>query len=169
MGMVDAMVEELKHEATSTRRLLERVPEEHFDWQPHEKSMSLQALASHVVDGISWALPTLAQDEMTIDPETFTPWIGGSVAELLSKFDENVEAAVEAMSAASDERLLQPWTMKVGDQVAFSMPRVVVLRSFVLNHTIHHRGQLDVYLRLKDVPLPQIYGPTADEPDMVMG
>ncbi len=166
MNIIDGFILEFQHETATTRKLLERIPQEHFDWAPHTKSMTFGALGSHIVDAINWVGPTLEQDEMVMDPSTYKPWVGANVGEVLETFDKNVGAATETMSKATDEKLLQTWTMKVGDQVVFSMPRIAVLRTFIISHQIHHRGQLDVYLRLKDIPLPQVYGPSADEQDM---
>lgn len=167
MNMIVPFLMEFQHETGSTRKLLERLPDEHFDWTPHEKSMPLGTLASHVAELVVWARPTVEQDELALDPATYQPWKGKSIAEIVAKFDENVADALSVLSGQTDEHLMQPWTMKVGGTAVFTLPRIAVLRSFCLNHQIHHRGQLTVYARLKGVALPQIYGPTADEPNMV--
>lgn len=167
MNLIDPIIEEFNHEMATTRKLLERVPEEHFAWKPHPKSMSLAELASHITDSISWTGVLLGQDELVFDPEEYKPYRASSRADLLKTFDANVGQAGEQMKGQQNERLMTTWRMKSGDQVVFEMPRIAALRGFIISHTIHHRGQLDVYLRLKDVPLPQIYGPSADEPGMM--
>jgi uncharacterized damage-inducible protein DinB len=162
MTMANAMAMELEQEAKSTRKMLERLKEETFDWKPHEKSMTMGRLASHVVDLLEWAEPTLRLEEMDL-PAKYEPWIAGSRSELLERFDSNVRKSVEALKGYPDEKLLRPWTLRSGETVYFTMPRAVVMRSFVLNHLVHHRGQLSVYIRLHDIPVPSIYGPSADE------
>ena len=167
MGMIEPLVEEIRHEAASTRGILECLPEDNLGWKPHDKSMSLVHLASHIAESLSWVMPTLDQDEMNMDPENYKPWIAENKAEILAAFDKNLAEAIEYMQKQSDEKLLGTWTMKVAGEVAFSMPRIAVLRFFVISHMIHHRGQLGVFLRLRDIPVPQVYGPTADYPDMI--
>ena len=134
MSFIQAFVAELTHEAASTRRLLERIPEEHFDWKPHEKSMSLRELTSHMVHAIEWTQPTLDLDVMPFDPETWVPWSASSRDELLEKFDANVTAATEHLSGYPESKLMATWAMEIGGEIAFSMPRAAVLRSFILNH-----------------------------------
>ena len=166
MSIIEAYQKELEFEAQSTRKLLALVPEDKFDWKPHEKSMTLNSLASHIANSFSWVEPVLNQDELSFDPESHQPWMAKSSADLLSTFDANVAKALELMKNVPDENMMKPWSMKIKDQVAFSMPKAAVLRMFIFSHMIHHRGQLDVYLRLNDIPLPQVYGPSADEQEM---
>jgi len=166
MDIIDGLRSEFEHETRSTRKLLERVPDQHFDWKPHPKSMSLGRLASHLIEPLDWVGPTLDQDELVFAPGSYKPWNAKNRKELLEKFDASVKAAIEKMGGRSDAHLMQTWALKSGEKTVFSMPRAAVLRFFILNHQIHHRAQLGVYLRLKDVPVPQVYGPTADEPDM---
>jgi uncharacterized damage-inducible protein DinB len=154
---------DLSNELASTRRLLERVPEEHFAWKPHEKSSSLGALATHVATISRLGLWVLQNDEIDVMNRPPTPPAPTTRDELLAQFDETSTALKDALRDADEGALLQPWTFRRGDQVMFKQPRVVMLRGFVLSHLIHHRGQLTVYLRLLDVPLPPLYGPTADE------
>ena len=163
MNIIDVMVAELQHENQLTRTLLERVPEDKLSWQPHEKSMSLAVLAGHITEVPAWVTPILSTDEMAFDPETYEPFVPATTAELVGALDANVAAAVEAMAGQSNEHIMQTWRFRIGDKVVFEMPRVAVLRGMVLNHLVHHRGQMTVYLRLQDVPLPSIYGPSADE------
>ncbi len=163
MNIIDPIVTEFAHEAANTRRLLERVPEEHFGWKPHEKSMTLAQLASHIAGTPEWVVPILEQDEMVINIDEYVPHIASTHAELMELFETNVAKATKAMPGQPDDRLMEAWRLKVGDEVVLVQPRIVVLRGMILNHIVHHRGQLSVYLRLKDVPLPAIYGPSADE------
>lgn len=160
--MIDALVPEFDHEMTTTRKLLERVPEDKFDWKPHQKSMSLGDLATHVANIAWWGEVTLNQPEIDLGA-------GGrgerakSRAELLSTFDRNVKSTRSILTAKSDPELMAPWSLKSSGHTIFTMPKAVVWRSFVMNHLIHHRAQLSVYLRMHDVPLPAMYGPSADE------
>ena len=163
MNMIDPIVTEFSHEATNTRRMLERAPEEHFDWKPHEKSMSLALLATHIAQIPEWGMAILEQDELVINLDEYTPRIASTHAELMELFETNVAKASETMQGQPDDKLMQPWRLKVGDEVKLELPRIVVIRGMILNHIVHHRGQLSVYLRLKDVPLPGVYGPSADE------
>ncbi|HKQ99301.1 MAG TPA: DinB family protein [Pyrinomonadaceae bacterium] len=162
MSLSELLLAELEQEAATTRKMLERVPENLFDWKPHEKSMALGQLAAHVANLFgTWFQASLSRDEFDLaESKAFRP---ESVAELLSAFDHNVADASELLQAQSDERMFETWTLRRGEQTLFRIPRWAVLRSMVFNHIIHHRGQLSVYLRLRDVPLPPVYGPTADE------
>lgn len=166
MGMIEPLIEEVRHEAASTRKLLENLPEDNLGWKPHEKSMSLIHLASHIAESLGWVRETLDKDEINMEPEGYKPWIAENRAEVLAAFDKNLAEAIEHMQSQSDENLMGKWTMKVAGEAVFSMPRIAVLRFFVISHMIHHRGQLGVFLRLRDIPVPQVYGPTADYPDM---
>ncbi|MDH3494171.1 MAG: DinB family protein [Acidobacteriota bacterium] len=157
------LIAELQHEAEVTRTVLERVPTDKFEFRPHEKSMTFGELASHIVDSYTWYDGTLNLEEIDFATAEYVPFQAETSEELLDAFDKNVVAAAELLAAASDEDLMVEWTMRAGDQVMFSMPRIQVIRSMLMNHMIHHRGQLSVYLRLNDIPVPQIYGPSADE------
>ena len=163
MTIVDALLPEFDHEMTTTRRVLERVPEDKFEWKPHAKSFSLGALAAHVAGLPTWGAETLARSEIDI-ADAQPPEAPSSKAELMAAFDRNVAATRSALAGKTDAELLATWTLKRGGKPIFSMPKAGVLRSFVLSHLIHHRGQLCVYLRLLDVSVPSIYGPSADEP-----
>jgi len=157
-----SMLPEFDHEMATTRRVIACVPDEALGYRPHEKSFSLGDLATHVVNIPTWVGVTIDQDVLDMAGEFPTPPTGKR-DELLAIFDANVAAARAKLASADDATLMAPWTLKSGEQVHMTMPRVAVLRGFVLNHMIHHRGQLTVYLRLRDVPLPSVYGPTADE------
>ena len=165
MAIKDALLPEFDHEMATTRTLLERVPDGRGDWKPHAKSMSLGELAMHVAEMWGWMAMTLEQDELDFNPPGATPYRTPkfeNAAGLVAIFDANVKASREALARATDEQFGQHWALKNGGVVLMSMPRTAVVRTFVLNHVIHHRGQLTVYLRLLDVPLPSVYGPTAD-------
>jgi uncharacterized damage-inducible protein DinB len=164
----DALLPEFDQEAATTRRLLERIPDNKFSFKPHPKSMDMASLATHLCEVIDWAPETIGKD--SIDLASFDPSkrkIAASHAELLDKFDKSVAHARAALAAAEDAQLMEPWSLKSGDKVFFTMPKVVVLRTFVFNHSVHHRAQLSVYLRLNDIPVPAMYGPSADEPGMM--
>ena len=163
MAIKDALLPEFDHEAATTRRLLERVPDDRLAWKPHQKSMTIGRLAMHIAEMPSWGTKAVEETELNFDPAAFKPRETESRAQLLSVFDENVASARKAIDGATDADLMVTWTLKAGGQPLFSMPRISVLRSMVLNHLIHHRGQLSVYLRLNDIPVPPIYGPSADE------
>ena len=165
MSIAQTILPEFDHETANTRKILERVPEEHVAWKPHAKSYSLGDLALHLANLPVWVPITLKQSELDIDPSGGGPpkRVWESRAALLKTFDENVAAARGVIAETSDAEMMKPWTFKKAGKVQFTQPKVAVLRSFVMSHSIHHRGQLTVYLRLKDVPLPFLYGPTADE------
>jgi uncharacterized damage-inducible protein DinB len=163
MPLNEAFIAELEQEAKGTRKLLERVPIEKSDWKPHEKSMSLGRLASHVAEISGWITTTLSTDELDFAKIDYKPVVAGSTAELLEIFEKNHSKAVESLKNAKDEDFMKNWTLRNGEQVYLTMPKIAVLRSFAYSHQIHHRGQLTVYLRLNSVQLPGIYGPTADE------
>lgn len=162
MAIVDALLPEFDHEMTTTRKVLERVPDGKFDWKPHAKSFSLGALATHVATLPMWGEETLEHSEIDL-PGVQPPLAPASKAELMATFDKHVAATRAALAGKTDAELMGMWTLKQGGKTIFSMPKTAVLRSFVVNHLIHHRGQLTVYLRLLDVPVPSIYGPSADE------
>jgi uncharacterized damage-inducible protein DinB len=165
MAIKDALLPEYDHEMGTTRRLLERTPEAELAWKPHEKSMSLGQLAGHIANIPHWCHAILEQSSFDVADagEDTRPKLPESVATLLAEFDKKVAEARAGLAGVSDAEMLAPWTFKQGGQEIFTMPRVAALRSFIMNHLIHHRGQFSVYLRLKNVPLPSIYGPTADE------
>ena len=169
MAMKDALVPEFEHEMALTRKLLERVPDERFDWQPHVKSMSLGRLAGHLAELPGWAGVTLQQDAFDVQPEgaaPYTPPPTTTRADVLAQFDANLEKARAAIGATSDAEFSKPWSFQKGGAVLWTMPKAVVLRNFVLNHNVHHRAQLGVYLRMVDVLLPSTYGPSADDAGM---
>jgi len=163
MSIGEQLAAELEQEAKTTRRLLERVPEASFGWKPHEKSMTLGQLAGHVAQLPTLIVPAFTQDELDFATAGWKPFSPQSTAELVEQFDANISNAAETLKSQSDGSLGETWKLKSGDHVLFEMPRAAVVRFVGLNHIVHHRGQLSVYLRLLDVPLPSIYGPSADE------
>jgi uncharacterized damage-inducible protein DinB len=167
MSIAESLIPEFNNEMKTTRSLLERVPEDKADWKPHQKSMSLGKLSIHLATLPSLAIRALNATEMDMNPPggpAFVPPSFESLGRTLELFDKNEADVREALSNASDAELMTEWSLKNGGATIFAMPRVAVLRSIVMNHIIHHRGQLSVYLRLLDVPLPSIYGPSADTP-----
>jgi uncharacterized damage-inducible protein DinB len=165
MAIRDFLLPEFDHEMAVTRRVLARVPMADAAWKPHPKSFSLGELATHITHIATWAQATLRGDAIdTESPDAPPrPAVPADSAGLLDRFDRNVAAARALLAETSDAEMMAPWTLRAGEHVVFTMPRAAVLRSFIFSHTIHHRGQLTVYLRLRDVPLPSIYGPSADE------
>lgn len=161
-----ALLSEYQQEAKSTRKLLERVPFDKADWKPHPKSMSLKELASHVAELPSWMNKIIEADELDFAQSGYVAPDPKSTEELLQFFEDISTKAESSLARAGNEKLMENWTLRNGDKNYFTMPKVVCLRSFVYNHLYHHRGQLTVYLRMLDVPLPGIYGPTADDPGM---
>jgi len=167
MRISDALLPEFDQEAATTRKVLERCPEARFAWRPHPKSWTMGELATHVANMPGWAVETLTKDELDYAPPGAPPYKEEPIAtskELLERYDKNVAAARAALTKTENEQFMANWTLLAGGQPVFTMPRVTVIRSFVMNHNVHHRAQLGVYLRLNDVPVPQMYGPTADEP-----
>ena len=154
---------ELKQEAISTRKMLERIPGEHFQWKPHERSMPLVSVAGHIADMIGWADMTINHDELDFEKTDTTPKTYSDASELVAYFDKNLSNALEILTSVSNETMMQSWRLRNGEKILLELPKVAVMRSLVMNHVIHHRGQLAVYLRMLDVPVPSIYGPSADE------
>jgi len=166
MRISETLLPEFDLEMANTRKTLARVPDDKLDWKPHEKSTTMRGLATHLSNLVGWTVYTIDRDSLDIAPVGEGPFRVppvNSTEEALAVFDKNVAAAREALAGASDEHLLKPWSLLMGGKTIFTMPRIATLRGMVMNHTIHHRAQLGVYLRLNDVPVPSIYGPSADE------
>ncbi len=163
MTIAQQMLAELQQEAIATRKILALVPFDKGDWKPHEKSMALTNLARHTAEIYGWPKETVQMDELDFSKMDYKPQEFKSNEELLAFFDKCLAKAKEILSAASDEEMAKPWTMRNGEVIYFTMPKAQVMRTWVLNHSVHHRAQLGVYLRLLDIPLPGTYGPTADE------
>ena len=169
MSISDALLPEFDQEMANTRKLLACVPEEIPQYKPHEKSMPLDRLAGHVAELPSWAVNTIRLTTLDLTPasgEGYKPFFAKSRDELLQTFDKNVTEAREAIAGASDEDLHVIWSLVYKGHTVIQMPRIAVLRSVVMNHIIHHRAQLGVYLRLQDIAIPGMYGPSADEARM---
>jgi uncharacterized damage-inducible protein DinB len=163
MKLIDSLIAEFEHEMQTTRKHLERLPEDKLEWRPHRKSFTAAGLASHITEMVSWIDAILNRDEIDFDPATYKPYVAASVADLLKTFDDNVGKGRQALVGATDDTLQQPWRLKIMGRVQVEKPRAAALRDFALSHLIHHRGQFSVYLRLLDIPVPGSYGPSADE------
>jgi uncharacterized damage-inducible protein DinB len=166
MPIADALLPEFDQEMSNTRKVLDRCPEDKFGWKPHPKSFPMGSLATHLANMVGWMTEVIAKDSLDIAPPGAPPYKEDPAAsrkELLEKFDRNVAASRAALAGAADDRLMQPWSLLAGGHPIFTLPRIAVIRGMVMNHSIHHRAQLGVYLRLNDVPVPAIYGPSADE------
>lgn len=166
MTIAEGFLIEFDMEMKKTRTMLERVPETVLDFKPHPKSMSTRELASHIADMPGWGATTVESDQLDLQPPqgpAYEIYRGESSQGILEYFDRTVDRAKEAISTASDPAMLKDWTLLMRSNPIFTMPRIAVLKSMVLNHIIHHRAQLGVYLRLNDVPIPGMYGPSADD------
>ena len=157
------LIPEVQHEAANTLKMLKLVPEDRLDWRPHDKSMTLGRLASHLADMMHWMTVTLTTDELNFATTNYRTTIATSTQQLVQQFEEAYQKALETLKNASDDVMREKWTMKNGEHVILQLPRAAVVRSFSLSHLIHHRGQLSVYLRLLDIPVPGMYGPSADD------
>ncbi len=165
MSISEALIPEFDHEMANTRKALERVPDGKLGWKPHEKSMSMGRLASHIANLPAWASLLVEKDSLDIAPggAPIKNREAASNQELLGTFDQNIKAARAAIAGASDASLRGPWTLLQNGKTVFTLPRITLLGGLVLKHMVHHRGQLSVYLRLNDIPVPGFYGPSADE------
>jgi uncharacterized damage-inducible protein DinB len=162
MSIAQTLLPEFDQEMANTRRVLERVPFEQFSYKPHAKSFEFGKLATHVANLPTWAVMTLTTDGLDLSQAGHVS-VPRSTEELLAFFDHNIAEARQTIAGASDETFHQPWTLRNGEHVIFTLPKVAVYRSAVMNHIIHHRAQLTVYMRLNDIPVPGLYGPSADE------
>lgn len=169
MSIAQSLLPEFDQEMAGTRKTLERLPEDKFEWRPHEKSFTMIGLATHIANMVGWGSTTIKEDSFDVAPPGAEPYReepAKSRAALLEKFDKGVAGFREALASASDEALMANWSLLQGGNTLFTMPRIACLRSFVFNHLIHHRAQLTIYLRLNNVPVPALYGPSADEGTM---
>lgn len=164
-NLSQALLPEFDHEMANTRKSLERVPEDKLSFKPHAKSMTLGALVTHLATINHWTEAIVGTETFDAADAPPTPELK-SRSEILAAFDKNAATARKLIAASSDADLLKPWAFFYKGQNIFTQPRIGVLRGFIMNHTIHHRAQLGVYLRLNDVPVPSIYGPSADEGNM---
>jgi len=156
-------IEELKQEAVSTKKMLERIPNDKFDWKPHEKSRTLGQLASHIADLPGFLNSVLTMDELDFAKGDYKPYETKTPEELMNLFKEKLDEVLQTLQNTSDEKMQANFTLRSGDNVIATLPRIIAVRSMALNHIIHHRGQLSVYLRLLNIPVPGMYGPSADE------
>lgn len=163
MAFKEALLAEYDHETATTRRLLERIPDDRLSWRPHPKSKSLAELATHLCQLPNWGDAILNRPEFDLSEAPQAASDEPSRERVLSSFDDCVRTT-RAWLDKSDADLAAVWTLRRGGQEIFSMPRMGAFRTFVLYHLVHHRGQLSVYLRLNEIPVPAIYGPSADEP-----
>ncbi len=166
MSISASMLPELEMELATTRKCLERLPTDKFGWKPHEKSMTMAGLATHIANMLGWGADTCKSDSFDVAPVGGEPYKedpAASTEDLLAKFDKNAAAFKAALATTTDEQMMVTWSLLSGGNVLFAMPRVACLRGMILNHIVHHRGQLTVYLRLNDIAVPSIYGPSADE------
>jgi uncharacterized damage-inducible protein DinB len=169
MALCELLLTEFDHEMAGTRKTLERVPENKFSWKPHEKSGSMIWLAGHLAHLPEWAAVTMTQDSFDMSPNGVSmpmPAAPKSTKELLETFDKNVKAGRAGLAGGSDSELSKPWSLLDKGKVLFTMSRGECLRKWVLSHIVHHRAQLGVYLRLNDIAVPALYGPSADEQGM---
>ena len=162
MTLIPMLLKEMEQEAQTTRKMLQRLPEDKYSWKPHSKSMTLQRLATHVAELPAWVSMTLATDELDFAKNEYAPEIINNTEELLAYFEKNLESGKESLENATDEDLLPNWTLRNGDQVYSVNTKGEVIR-MAYCQTVHHRAQLGVYLRLLDIPIPGSYGPSADE------
>ena len=166
MALSAALLPEFDQEMAGTRKTLERVPDDKFDYKPHAKSMPLKQLAVHLALFPSWMIDTMNKSSFDYAPVGGEPYKTPDInsrQDLLDTFDRDVVTARASLAAASDAQLMETWSLLAGGKTIFAMPRIAVLRGMVMNHMIHHRAQLGVYLRLNDIPVPALYGPSADE------
>lgn len=166
MSISASLLPELEQELASTRKALERLPADKFGWKPHDKSMTMGALATHIANMYGWGTMTLNTESFDVAPAGGEPYKeepAATTEELLAKLDKNASEFKAALATATDEQLMAPWSLLGGGNVLFTMPRVACIRGMILNHIVHHRGALTVYMRINDVPVPGLYGPSADE------
>jgi|SRR5581483_11717094 len=169
MKISEAILPEWDQEMANTRKTLERVPDDKRDWKPHPKSMSFGNLAIHLATMAGWAIDIMEKDSFDYAPvgaPPYTPPPLNTRQALLESFDQGIGKARAAIAKAGDDDFMKPWSLLAGGKVQMTMPRIAVLRTFVMNHCVHHRAQVGVYLRLNDIPVPSVYGPSADEGGM---
>jgi uncharacterized damage-inducible protein DinB len=166
MKISDALLPEFDQEMAATRKCLARIPDGKFSYKPHPKSFDMGALAVHIATMLDWGVVTLQTDNFDYAPvggEPYVAPVATNNAELLAIFDKAAAAFRAALAATENDAMMKPWSLQGGGHTVFTMPKAAVLRTMIFNHIVHHRGQLSVYLRLCDIPVPAIYGPSADE------
>lgn len=164
--IASGLAAEMEQEAQTTRKVLERIPADKFNWKPHEKSMSMGRLAVHVAEMYGWTQPTLEQTELDFAKMDYKPAEPATTQELVDLLEKNLAEALESLKNVPDEKFFEDWSLRNGEQIYFTMSKIAVMRGMVMNHIVHHRAQLSVYLRLNDIPVPPMYGPSADEGSM---
>ena len=162
MSISQSLLPEFDMEMGNLRKTLERIPDDKFGYKPHPRSNTMGWMANHLANLANWATITLTQDGLNFTPDMKVTEVG-TTAEVLAVFDKNLAEARAALAAISDADMMKNWTLSAQGNVIFSMPRIACMRGFVMNHMIHHRAQLTVYMRLNDIPVPALYGPSADE------
>ena len=166
MKITDALLPEFDQEMATTRKCLARIPDDKFSFKPHPKSFDMGSLAMHIATMLDWGVMTIQTDNFDYAPvggEPYVAPVAKTNAELLAMFDKASTEFRAALAAAENDTMMKPWSLLAGGKTIFTMPRVAVLRAMIFNHIVHHRGQLSVYLRMCDIPVPAIYGPSADE------
>ena len=166
MRISDTLLPEFDQEMKNTRKCLERIPDDKFSYKPHPKSFDMRGLTVHLATMLQWGVVTLESDNFDYAPvggEAWVPPVANTNAELLAIFDQGVSAFRAALAATEDSAMMTQWSLLAGGKTLFSMPRIAVLRGMIFNHLVHHRGQLSVYMRMCDIPVPALYGPSADE------
>lgn len=169
MSISQSLLPEFDHEMASTRKVLERIPDDKLNWKAHEKSNTIGWVGSHLANIPAWAVMALTTSELDIAPVGKEPYKTPkceSTKAILAEFDKNVASARAALAAASDADFMKPWSLLQGGKTLMTMPKIAVYRSWVMNHTIHHRAHLCVYFRLNNIPVPGLYGPSADDAGM---
>lgn len=166
MAIAQSILPEFDHEMAGTRKTLERVPDDKLEWKAHPKCNTIGWVAGHLAEIPGWVVPSLTQESLDINPvggEPYRPTKFTSRKQMLEVFDKNVAAARAAIAATSDAEFMKEWALLSGGNPIFKMPRIAVVRGFMLNHSIHHRAFLCCYLRMNDIPVPALYGPSGDE------
>ena len=163
MAVKDAFIAELKHESSLTKKMLERVPLEKAGWKPHEKSMTLGRLATHIAENFRWISDIKNIEDFDFAANPFKSYTAASQEELINIFQTNLDSAINDLSQMDDEDFNKTWTVRAGEKIMYNTPKKVAIRGWAFSHHIHHRGQLSVYLRLLDIAVPGMYGPSADE------
>ncbi|MCC6384914.1 MAG: DinB family protein [Bacteroidia bacterium] len=163
MSLTESFIREIEHESANTRKMLERIPPGQFDWKPHQKSMSLKNLASHITGLSAWPGVIVKSQYLDLAVSNSNKTEIKTTSDLIDELDRNVKQSIDALKSVQDENLKEYWSLKRGDHVIFEMPKSAVIRSMALNHSYHHRAQLGVYLRILNISVPGMYGPSADE------
>jgi uncharacterized damage-inducible protein DinB len=162
MNIIQAIILEMQQEAVATRKVLERIPDARLAWKPHEKSMTIGRLGMHIAELPGWIKQCIQTEELNFEPSSFKPRLPDKHSQIMNEFDETQASVMLLLKETSEDVLERNWKFRVGSQIIFDLPRKAVIRNGI-NHMVHHRGQLSVYLRLLNVPLPNLYGPTADD------